>query len=99
MFFDINLGATEATKWLSYLQQGLYLDQHTSELTVELVTYNAPLRIFGFLEVDFTFTEGGAIEVSSGSVCVLLANKAYDCIWVGLEVSATWMRSPRDVRA
>ena len=69
-FFDINLGAADATNWLAYLQQGLYIDQHTSELTVELVTYNAPLRIFGYLEVDFTFTEGGAIDVSNLSLAV-----------------------------
>jgi hypothetical protein len=72
VFFDINLGATEATKWLSYLQQGLYLDQHTSKLTVELVTYNAPLRIFGFLEVDFAFTDGGAIKVSASRLRVYI---------------------------
>ena len=62
-YFDINLGASDSANWLSYLQQGLYLDQHTSELTVELITYNAPLRIFGYLEVDFSFTEGGSIKV------------------------------------
>ena len=62
-YFDINLGAADSAGWLAYLQQGLYLDQHTSDLTVELITYNAPLRIFGYMQVDFQFTEGGSIKV------------------------------------
>lgn len=40
------------------------LDVLTKEVTVELVTYNAELRMFSSVFVRFRFTEGGAIAVT-----------------------------------
>lgn len=40
------------------------LDVLTKEMTVELVTYNAELRMFSSVFVRFRFTEGGAIAVT-----------------------------------
>lgn len=64
VFFDINLSEAEAKKWYSYLEEGLFLDGETRSLTAELVTYNSELRIFGYLRVTFTFTDGGSIKVT-----------------------------------
>eukprot|EP00798_Chlamydomonas_sp_ICE-L_P006112 gene6112-2716_t len=63
VWFDINLGEDNAMGWLEYLQQGLYLDVNTKKMTAEIVTYNAPLRIFGYFKVDFVFSEGGSINL------------------------------------
>ena len=45
-----------------YLNEGLYLDQNTRSMTAEIVTYNAPLRIFGYYYVKFFFSDGGSIK-------------------------------------
>jgi hypothetical protein len=63
VFVDINLSNQGASSWETYLQEGLYLDQHTQYLTAELVTYNAPLRIFGYFYIQFYFSDGGSIQV------------------------------------
>lgn len=67
VFIDINLSEDQAQTWLRYLREGLYIDQHTQKVTVQMMTYNAPLRVFGFFDVQFTFSEGGSIQVG---VCV-----------------------------
>uniref|UniRef100_A0A6S8IGD5 Polycystin cation channel PKD1/PKD2 domain-containing protein n=1 Tax=Dunaliella tertiolecta TaxID=3047 RepID=A0A6S8IGD5_DUNTE len=64
VFFDINLSESEAQKWNTYLEEGLYIDQHTKLVTAQLMTYNAPLRVFGYFEVNFVFSEGGSIQVN-----------------------------------
>ena len=35
----------------------------TQALTAEMVTYNAPLRIFGYFFAEFYFSQGGSIKV------------------------------------
>uniref|UniRef100_A0A7S0NBN4 Polycystin cation channel PKD1/PKD2 domain-containing protein n=1 Tax=Chlamydomonas leiostraca TaxID=1034604 RepID=A0A7S0NBN4_9CHLO len=64
VFFDINLSQDGASTWETYLEEGLFLDQHTRQLTAEVVTYNAPLRIFGYFYVKFFFSDGGSIKVT-----------------------------------
>lgn len=43
--------------------QGLYLDSKTQGMTVELITYNADLRVFANILLKFEFGEGGSIDV------------------------------------
>ncbi|KAF5825832.1 hypothetical protein DUNSADRAFT_6611, partial [Dunaliella salina] len=62
-FFDINLSEQEAQDWATYLEEGLYIDDLTHEVTAEVLTYNAPLRIVGYLLMGFKFTSGGTITV------------------------------------
>lgn len=63
VFIDINLSEKQAQTWNTYLQEGLYIDQHTKMLQVQLMTYNAPLRVFGHFDIMFAFSEGGSIQV------------------------------------
>ncbi len=63
MFFDINLSEEDAQQWNLYLKEGLFIDQNSKDIKVHLMTYNAPLRVFGYLEVDFEFSQGGSIQV------------------------------------
>ncbi len=39
MFLDINLDSQGAQTWQTYIQQGLYLDQHTRSLSAGTVVY------------------------------------------------------------
>lgn len=48
---------------LSYELPGA-LAQGTREVTAELMTYNAALRIMGYMIVVFKFSAGGKVEVS-----------------------------------
>lgn len=64
IWFDINLSADDAQTWFTYMSEGLYLDQKTRGLTAELITYNAPLRVFGYFRIRFFFSDGGSIQVS-----------------------------------
>ena len=57
------MGADGAAQFFTYLAEGLFLDSHTQALTAEVVTYNAPLRIFGYFFVEFYFSAGGSIKV------------------------------------
>lgn len=64
VWFDINLSEDQAQYWYSYLEEGLMLDVLTREMTAEMVTYNAELRMFSSVFVRFRFTDGGAIAVT-----------------------------------
>jgi len=64
-FFDINLSADEAQRWIDYMNFGLMIDDvKTEKVTAQIVVYNAELGYFGNVMVFFAFTEGGKIEVS-----------------------------------
>ena len=64
VWVDINLSEDQAQYWYTYLEEGLMLDTLTREMTVDLVTYNAELRMFSSVFVRFRFTDGGAIDVT-----------------------------------
>eukprot|EP00892_Ulva_mutabilis_P009580 jgi/Ulvmu1/6995/UM033_0053.1 len=64
VWFDINLSEDQAQYWYRYLEEGLMLDVLTKEMTAEMVTYNAELRMFSSVFVRFRFTDGGAIAVT-----------------------------------
>ncbi|KAG2493793.1 hypothetical protein HYH03_008013 [Edaphochlamys debaryana] len=88
VLFDINLSQQGAQAWYTYLSEGLFLDGNTRTLTAELVTYNAPLRIFSYFYAKFSFTDGGSIKVSHrlNTVCVEFYNSYEDDVRFGLEI-------------
>ncbi len=63
MWFDINLASAQAGAFYTYLTEGLYLDGNTKTFTAEIITYNAPLKIFGYFYAEFDFNTGGTIQV------------------------------------
>ncbi|WIA39913.1 hypothetical protein OEZ86_013355 [Tetradesmus obliquus] len=65
VFFVINLSQVGAQTWLSWVQEGLLLDDRTRGLTARLVTYNAELKVFADIQVAFDFQAGGSIQVSN----------------------------------
>ncbi|KAL6749264.1 hypothetical protein V8C86DRAFT_2852326 [Haematococcus lacustris] len=87
-FFDINLAAADALTWERYLEEGLFLDQNTRQLTAQLVTYNAPLRIFGYFQAEFYFSDGGSIKITYQlhTVRVELYNSSEDTTRYAFEV-------------
>jgi hypothetical protein len=58
-----------AQTWLSWVQEGLLLDDRTRGLTARLVTYNAELKVFADIQVAFDFQAGGSIKVRRGCSC------------------------------
>jgi hypothetical protein len=57
------LSQVGAQTWLSWVQEGLLLDDRTRGLTARLVTYNAELKVFADIQVAFDFQAGGSIQV------------------------------------
>ncbi|PNW70325.1 hypothetical protein CHLRE_17g715300v5 [Chlamydomonas reinhardtii] len=88
VWFDINLSQDGAQTWFTYLQEGLYLDQNTRTMTAEMVTYNAPLRIFSYFYIKFYFSDGGSIKVTYrlNTARVELQNSYEDDVRFGFEI-------------
>eukprot|EP00879_Flechtneria_rotunda_P008905 GHRR01009325.1.p1 GENE.GHRR01009325.1~~GHRR01009325.1.p1 ORF type:complete len:543 (+),score=191.85 GHRR01009325.1:394-2022(+) len=64
VFFDINLSHEAAATWLQWVQEGLLVDDRTRGLAAHLISYNADLKVFAAIQVDFDFQQGGSIKVS-----------------------------------
>jgi hypothetical protein len=88
IFFDINLGQDEASRWETYLEEGLYLDQHTDSMTAQLIAYNAPLRTFAFFKLTFDFSLGGSIDITQelDTIRVELYNSSQDNVRLFMEI-------------
>eukprot|EP00854_Cymbomonas_tetramitiformis_P015579 gene15579-18470_t len=65
VWLDINLNAQRAQDMVKYMEDGLYIDDQTKQVTVQLVTYNAQLHFFANSEINFQFedTYGGLINI------------------------------------
>jgi hypothetical protein len=70
-----------AQTWLSWVQEGLLLDDRTRGLTARLVTYNAELMVFADIQVAFDFQAGGSIQVRPSN-----KNSLGSCAPVGCSV-------------
>ncbi|GIL76287.1 hypothetical protein Vretimale_5865 [Volvox reticuliferus] len=88
VYFDINLSEEGAQAWYTYINEGLYLDQNTRQLTAELVTYNAQLRIFSYFYIRFYFSDGGSIKITHrlNTVRVELDSTYSDRVRFGFEI-------------
>jgi hypothetical protein len=91
-FFDINLSADEAERWLDFMNYGLMIDDvKTEKVTAQIVVYNAELGYFGNVMVFFEFTEGGKIEVSHSvnTIKVELYESTDDWVRFAMEILLT----------
>ena len=70
VFFDINLSKDNAARWLRYLREAFVLDERTKSVQAQLVTYNAEIRYFGSVMVNFNFKPAGSIEITKVGGCV-----------------------------
>ena len=88
VWIDINLSEDEAQRWYTHLEEGLMLDVLTREMTADLVTYNAELRMFSSVFVRFRFTDGGSIAVTYKlhTIRVELYSEMRDYVRLGLEL-------------
>ena len=88
-FFDINLSADEAQRWIDVMHYGLMIDDvKTERVTAQIVVYNAELGYFGNVMVFFEFTEGGKVQVthSIDTIKVELYESDADMFRLGMEV-------------
>lgn len=60
--FDINMDQSRAADVITYLRDGGFLDDRTSSVTVQIVTFNAQLDLFSLVTVKMTFSSPGEIE-------------------------------------
>ena len=88
-FFDINLSADEAQRWIDVMNYGLMIDDvKTEKVTAQIVVYNAELGYFGNVMVFFEFSEGGKVQVthSVNTIKVELYDSDADMFRLGMEV-------------
>mmetsp|Transcript_10216 Transcript_10216/g.33452 ORF Transcript_10216/g.33452 Transcript_10216/m.33452 type:complete len:1592 (+) Transcript_10216:74-4849(+) len=64
VFLDINLSERTSAEYLSFIKDGLFLNDLTATFTMQMITYNAELDHFANIMVIFEFTNGGIIEMS-----------------------------------
>lgn len=62
---DISMNENRATGILTYLKEGFYIDDLTSDVTVDVATYNSNLKIFSTMRITFTFSASGKIQARS----------------------------------
>ncbi len=64
VWFDINLSQDGAQTWYTWVNEGLFLDEHTRGVGAHMITYNAELKVFANIRLIFDFDDGGSIDVS-----------------------------------
>ena len=63
MFFDVNFGYDKGQDILNYGKEGFYLDDQTSLLTIQAVTYNPHYKLFASIDINLEFETGGRIRM------------------------------------
>eukprot|EP00961_Rhodomonas_salina_P181689 2452748-Rhodomonas_salina.1 len=61
-YFDERVTATRARSMLNYLNDGRWIDDETTNVEVELVTFNANLNRFTYVQFKFEWQAGGSIH-------------------------------------
>ena len=88
-FFDINLSADEAQRWVDVMNYGLMIDDiKTQKVSAQIVVYNAELGYFGNVMVFFEFSEGGKVQVTHAvnTIKVELYDSDADMFRLAMEV-------------
>ncbi len=62
LYFDTQLSQTQAMSMLDFMKDGGFLDDATSSIDVQTITFNAELNRFTLARFDFVWTEGGVIS-------------------------------------
>jgi len=86
VYLDINLSQEGAQTWLSWLQEGLLLDERTRGLVAHLITYNSDLKVFGAVKVSFDFQQEGSIKVRAQHTHAWWSR----CSWCLSQVVSVW---------
>ena len=63
LFFDVNFGYQKGQDILNYGREGFYLDDQTSMVTLQAVTYNPHFKLFASIEIKLEFETGGRIRM------------------------------------
>ena len=61
VYWDSRLSSSSAQKLVPYLQTAAYLDEFTSTIEVEMITYNPEFAVFGVATFLFSWDLGGNI--------------------------------------
>ena len=63
LFYDVNFGYEKGQDILKYGKEGFYLDDQTSLLTIQAVTYNPHYKLFASIDINLEFETGGRIRM------------------------------------
>jgi hypothetical protein len=71
-----HLSRASSAAALQYLLDGNYLDKQSKQLTAELLTYNADLRVMGYGEITFAWQQDGSISGRQEHMCCLQGTRS-----------------------
>jgi len=60
LFFDSRLSAAKARQLVQFMKDGMFLNNKTDWIEMEIITYNADFNLFGILTVQFRWNLGGS---------------------------------------
>jgi hypothetical protein len=88
IFFDINIDKTKALDYITFLEDGGYLDEASGTLKMYMLTYNAYAGVFGAMIVTFEFTSTGFINIETNVQSAAVQPYRYDIdvIRLGMEI-------------
>ena len=88
IFFDININQAKAMRYVTFMEDGGFIDEATEEVKMYLMTYNAPTGMFGALIVTFEFTSTGFVNVGVNVQSASVQPYRYDrdLLRLGLEL-------------
>ena len=64
VYWDTQLKRAQALKFMRYIQNGFFLDEYTSTVDVDIMTYNANMRMFAYTHVEFKIGPTGVIGMT-----------------------------------
>mmetsp|Transcript_30441 Transcript_30441/g.81000 ORF Transcript_30441/g.81000 Transcript_30441/m.81000 type:complete len:1277 (+) Transcript_30441:517-4347(+) len=62
VYFDGVLTLSQANAMLSYMQDGGFIDNQTSSISLDMITYSSDLNLFSILVITFDWQDGGSIS-------------------------------------
>jgi hypothetical protein len=60
LFFDSRLSAAKSRQMVQFMKDGMFLNNRTDWIEMEIITYNADFNLFGILTVQFRWNLGGS---------------------------------------
>lgn len=61
LFWDVNVGATRGSQFVTYMKEGFFIDDQTTEIEIEFVTFNPALQLFAYVYAQIDFHVSGRI--------------------------------------
>ena len=94
LFWDVNVGATRGSQFVTYMKEGFFIDDQTTEIEIEFVTFNPALQLFAYVYAQIDFHVSGRIMLKYEHLtrCVVVASPVANacCVSVMPSPRSTW---------